>query len=75
MSGRNPMLGHCRACGQVWAMAWLSLDATTAARLAKAGCTACGERKRIFMATSEQATAWRDGPRGEPCFVKEGAAS
>lgn len=54
-------------------MAWLPLDATTVAQLAKAGCSACGERKRIFLATAMQATEWRDGPRGEPCFIKEGA--
>jgi predicted nucleic acid-binding Zn-ribbon protein len=73
MTARNPTLGHCRPCGHVWPLVWTPIDMSAAGRLMKSGCPACGERKLIFMATSEQATAWREGPRGEPCFVKDGA--
>lgn len=72
MSERNPAIAYCRPCGHVWAAVWLPLGMTEAGRLMKSGCPACGERKLIFMASAEQAAAWRNGPRGEPCFAKEG---
>lgn len=75
MTERTPVIAHCRPYGHVWAAVWLPLVITETSRLMRAGCPACGTRKGVFIATAEQATAWRDGPRGEPCFVKEGAAS
>lgn len=75
MSERNPAIGHCRPCGHVWAIAWLPLGMGEASRLMKSGCPACGERTMIFMATAEQASAWRNGPRGEPCFVRKGESA
>lgn len=74
MTERSPAIAHCRPCGHIWAAAWLPLGMTEASRLMRSGCPACCERKLIFMASAEQATAWRNGPRSEPCFVNEGAA-
>ncbi|WP_420104109.1 hypothetical protein [Bosea sp. (in: a-proteobacteria)] len=72
MSERTPALAHCRTCGHVWAAAWLPINMTEASRLMKAGCPACGERSLVYMATAEQTETWRNGPRGEPCFVPTG---
>lgn len=68
MTERLPAISHCRACGHVWACLWMPMPVTPACKLLNAACPACAGRKLVYMATKEQAAAWRDGPRGEPCF-------
>lgn len=53
---RQPLAAHCHACGHVWAILWLPCPSTEIPRGAKAfRCPHCFEKKRVFMARSEDA--------------------
>lgn len=69
MTARSPVLALCRPCGHVWAAAWLPMEAMRACRAMRAPCPACGESKRLALASAHIAALWAQGPRDEPFFI------
>lgn len=58
---RKPMFAKCGACEHIWAIVYMPMEATLAARCMKrATCPSCGEIKNIGIAKQDNGVLLED---------------